>query len=546
MNKKLYAGLSVCLASSIVVSACSDSQQNSASPDANNGTASGGPVTVTIFAPQDPNTDYMTNTFTKLVEEKLNMKIQWTVTPYDAAKEKRKLAISSGDYPDAFMSQSWVDSFSPSELMKFGQQGVLVPLNKLIDEHAPVLKKNMEAIPYLKSAVTAPDGNIYGLPPVNECYHCSFPSKMWINTGWLQKLGLAMPKTTDEFKKVLQAFKTQDPNGNGKQDEIPLSGANETYGTHVTAFLMNAFVYNDDSTYLDVQNGKLNVAAMQPQWKEGLKYMASLYKEGLIDPGAFTQNADAFKQLGNRTDMTLLGAGAGMHPAIFIDIAGNPQQQNYDPVPPLTGPQGVKFATTTPFIDGFTFVITNKASKEKQAALIKLADYLASEEGTTLATMGEKGVNWDVASANDKGLDGQPAKYVPVQRPKGEKPLNNKWGEIGSFLKTKDYRSSWAAPMDIKDAAGYERRLHEATKLYDGSQPKEVLPKIIYLDEAANTEASLMKTNIKKYVEENMLQFITGAKDIDSSWEAYLAGFKNLNVERFLQIYQQAYDKMKK
>ncbi|UUZ89980.1 hypothetical protein LJK87_28650 [Paenibacillus sp. P25] len=53
---------------------------------------------------------------------------------------------------------------------------------------------------------------------------------------------------------------------------------------------------------------------------------------------------------------------------------------------------------------------------------------MASEEGTTLASMGEKGVNWNDAGPNDIGLDGKPAKYVPIQRPSGEKPLNNRWG----------------------------------------------------------------------------------------------------------------------
>ncbi|UUZ83872.1 extracellular solute-binding protein [Paenibacillus sp. P26] len=431
MRKRMVSVFTVCLIGVAAVSGCSGDNSAKQPAGGSSTESSSGPVTVTIFAPQDPNTDYKTNKFTKLVEDKLGIRIEWTVTPYDAAKEKRRLSLSSGDYPDAFMTQTWVDEFTPSDLMKYGQQGVLVPLNKLIDQYAPTLKKNLETIPYEKAALTSPDGNIYGLSAINECYHCSFPSKMWINSAWLQKLGLSMPKTTDEFKKVLEAFKNQDPNGNGKKDEVPLSGANETYGTHVTAFLMNAFIYNDDSTYLRLNNGKLDVAAMQPEWKEGLKYIASLYKEGLIDQGAFTQNADAYKRLGNRTDVTLLGAGAGMHPAIFIDIGANPLQKNYDPVPPLTGPQGVQLATTSQFIDGFNFAITNKATPEKQIALIKLADYLASEEGTTLASMGEKGVNWNDAGPNDIGLDGKPAKYVPIQRPSGEKPLNNRWGKSG-------------------------------------------------------------------------------------------------------------------
>lgn len=39
-----------------------------------------------------------------------------------------------------------------------------------------------------------------------------------------------MPQTTDDLIKVLEAFKTKDPNGNGKADEIPMSLVNGNGG----------------------------------------------------------------------------------------------------------------------------------------------------------------------------------------------------------------------------------------------------------------------------------------------------------------------------
>ena len=56
-----------------------------------------------------------------------------------------------------------------------------------------------------------------------------------------------MPTTTEEFYEVLKAFKTQDPNGNGKADEIPLIGSKDGWNQRPQDFLMNAFVYaNND------------------------------------------------------------------------------------------------------------------------------------------------------------------------------------------------------------------------------------------------------------------------------------------------------------
>ena len=41
-----------------------------------------------------------------------------------------------------------------------------------------------------------------------------------IRKDWVDKLGLAMPATTDELFEVLKAFQEQDANGNGEADEV--------------------------------------------------------------------------------------------------------------------------------------------------------------------------------------------------------------------------------------------------------------------------------------------------------------------------------------
>lgn len=75
---------------------------------------------------------------------------------------------------------------------------------------------------------TAPDGHIYSMPWIEELgegkesIH-TVNGMAWINKEWLDNLGLEMPQTTDQLMTVLEAFKTQDPNGNGEADEIPLA-----------------------------------------------------------------------------------------------------------------------------------------------------------------------------------------------------------------------------------------------------------------------------------------------------------------------------------
>ena len=66
-----------------------------------------------------------------------------------------------------------------------------------------------------------------------------------------------MPQTTEELYQVLTAFKTQDPNGNGKADEVPFTGATTGWNTTLDGYLMNPFEFNDgrDRLYLDRRHG---------------------------------------------------------------------------------------------------------------------------------------------------------------------------------------------------------------------------------------------------------------------------------------------------
>jgi putative aldouronate transport system substrate-binding protein len=421
---------------------------------------------------------------------------------------------------------------------------VLVPLNDLIEQYAPNIKAAMESNPELKTFNTAPDGNIYGLVAYSQCFHCSYPNKMWINTDWLTKLGLEMPTTPEEFKSVLTAFKTQDPNGNGKADEVALSGSTEDFGVRVLPFLMNGFVYNDDRNYLNLTGGKVESAAIKTEWKEGLTFAKSLYDEGLIDPGAFTQNAEAFKKIGENADAEILGAGAGMHPAIFVNLDGE-RSAHYNPVPPLQGPHG-SYATHDAggVSPGAKFAITNKASKEAQIALIKLADYMYGWEGQTNAASGMKGIDWEDPAPGDVALgEGIEPKIKPIPGKEGEAPRNAGWSGMGHMYMPRDYRDSWVQGTDIYDSANYERRLYQATLLYQGREPQELFPLwSVWIDPNDVDEMSMLQTNIKKYIEQNALQFVTGNKDLEKDWDAYVKGLQDLGLDRYLEILQKAYD----
>ncbi|SFI75319.1 putative aldouronate transport system substrate-binding protein [Paenibacillus sp. UNC496MF] len=551
MKKSIWVSLMLIVIASLALSGCGGSGSDnaggasgtagSAAPE---GTASK-PVTIGFFAPQGkaPLED---NDYTKYVEQKFNVSIKWDLAPTDALVDRRQLLLASGDYPEVFLE----GKFTNADLLTYGKQGVLIPLNGLIDKYAPNLKAMMDKKPYLKEAMTAPDGNIYGIPRFNECYHCTFSQKFWINKEWLDKLGLSVPTTTDELYAVLKAFKTKDPNGNGKADEIPLTGAPNKYvwNGNIDAYLMNAFIYNDNDKYLTVADGKVDFAPNKPQWKEGLAYMHKLYGEGLIDKASFTQNDQAVGQLGNREGDEVVGSITTALLSYLVNTYDDAitRHKHWVIVPPLKGPEGVRLAGMSQGFGEFAMAITNKASEAQQIAAIRIADYAFSEEGALLSEYGVKeGIGWKKAEADEKNIDGKPAKYSfsNLQPVDPNVVRNDSWTLLGPKDLSKDFRDLFATAQDPLTSAGYEKRLADATKTYAPYAPKAFYPSSTFIRPEDTDTMAQLSTSIKDYVQSNMAQFIIGDKSLDKDWDAYVKGFDGLNLAQYVQIYQSALEK---
>ena len=105
-----------------------------------------------------------------------------------------------------------------ASLVKYGAEGWLMTWNDYInEEYMPNFYALCQRAPGLLESITAADGNIYGLPQFDYSITDVTNDTLIINTEWLEKVGMDMPTTTEEFYQVLKAFKEAgDLNGNGK------------------------------------------------------------------------------------------------------------------------------------------------------------------------------------------------------------------------------------------------------------------------------------------------------------------------------------------
>lgn len=479
--------------------------------------------------------DFETNEFTKLYEEKTNVHINWETTPKVGLKEKRNLLLASGNYPDILFGTD----LTFEEQMMYGSQGILIDMKPLIDKWGFELKKHLDNIDWLENAITTPDGSILSLPHIDECFHCYYGQKMWINNTWLEELGLDMPETTEDFKNVMIAFKEKDPNGNGKSDEVPLTGALNIWHSEIPDFLMCSFIYcdGDDNTFrVTVKDGIVDCIADRPEFREGLRYIASMYELDLIDPGAFTQNRDQLKQLGEGSEDQVIGAASSGWFGYFSSFDGE-RHKDYVAVPPLKGPEGVQLCGYYPF--GYytgAFSITN--TNPYPDASYRWADWMFGEEGQRTKDIGREGIEWEKPEDGEIAINGEQAKIRPLA-PLGE--VQNITWKVGPAGKTTDFRLSEVRAEDPYTPTGLETRLYNETQKYVGFEPEEVYPPLYMTNEQID-EMAQIKGALMSYIEESMARFITGDLDIDKDWDQYVKGLNDLDMERYEEICQAAYD----
>ncbi|MGT2959246.1 ABC transporter substrate-binding protein [Streptococcus bovimastitidis] len=530
MKKRWITSSVVVLASAIVLGACG-AKNTVSSPDYELKKVSfplKDKVTLkfmtgsSTLAPKDPNKKLIL----KRMEKETGVKIEWTNYQSDFA-EKRNLDISSGDLPDAIHN----DGASDVELMSWAKQGVIIPVDDLIEKYMPNLQKVLEEKPEYKSMITAPDGHIYSFPWIEELgegkesIH-SVNDMAWINKDWLDKLGLEMPQTTEELVKVLEAFKTKDPNGNGKADEIPMSFINSP-GNEDFKVLLGSFGEGDNDDHLIVNNdNKVDFTADNDSYKEGIKFMRTLQEKGLLDSEAFEQDWNSYVAKG----------GENKFGVYFTWDKNNVTgaKSNYELLPVLSGPNGEKNVTRTNNV-GFSrdrMVITS-ANKNLELT----AKWIDQQYTPLQSVQNNWGTFGDTKQQNIFKFDKEKKmlKHLPLE---GTAPTEiRQKTEVGGPLAILDsyYGKVTTMPDDAKWRLDLLKENYVPYMKNNNIYPK-VFMKEKDLDKTAQIEADMTD-----YIARKRAEWITKG-GIDKEWDAYKKELSRYGLNDWLTIKQKYYD----
>ncbi|MGL4308067.1 MAG: extracellular solute-binding protein [Cetobacterium sp.] len=427
------------------------------------------------------------------------------------------LAISSGKLPD-IISLSF-----PDKLESLGMEGGMIPLNDLIDKHAPNIKAFFEKYPRYKMDAVAADGKIYFIPDYYDWYAMRAAQGIFIRQDWLDKLGLKQPQTMEEFYQVMKAFKEKDPNGNGIADEVPYFDRTTEFADKELLGLFGA----EFGFYVD--NGKVEYGPEQPRFKEAMKEVIKWYKEGLIDPEIFTrgfQGRDYMlrNDLGGvtfdwfasttayNTDKEILSKNKDFK---FIAIAP----------PEYKGKRYAPDARTT-YLGGWGIT----ASAKDPVAAIKYFDYWFSQKGFELS-------NWGVEGDTFK-RDANGKKYFTdkVMKADGKNPLQVLRGEGVQFrigaLQDYEYEKAWGNPQANEWAEMYMANDYVV----------DPMPTLKYTPEE-NKKIQKINSQLEMTLKEMSQKWILGAEDFDKTYNGFIKRLKEVGLDEAIKINQTAYDR---
>lgn len=480
------------------------------------------PTTLSYFVADDSNaaimtTDWNDNEFYQEMERRTGVHLEFEMVSSADYQTNFNLMIASGNLADMiYVGASYYAEGVDAAI----DDGYFLDLTDLVDEYMPNYEKIRTSDIQYELLSTTDSGRLGAVYELRQSKQGPWLG-LWIRQDWLDDLNLDTPVTFDDYHEVLTAFK------NEKGATAPLilnfSGSDGEFGT------MSGGLNVLNSWQLD-ETGKVNFGPYMDAWKEYVTIMHQWYTEGLIDPD--------FMATDERTaDMAKVVTGAsGVFAALYTmpsvyEAASEDPNMNLAPVNPPVMNEGDEghIRLRDSYTSGNTAI---SADSENWEVALRWLDYLYTDEGALLANYGVEG---DTFEFDENG--------EPVFT---DKILNNENGwtmtqTVASYLCPSAGIANWSDWT--RELAGVPEKDQACYDVWSEFSDDWRLPSSVTLTQEESTERAALYADISTIVKEQTAQFISGALDIESNWDAYISALEASGMERAIEITQAAYDR---
>lgn len=548
--KKLQKVSAVLLAAMLSVSAlagCTSNPGNTGGKDTNSQTSGG----LTASASTDPNKTHKLkilapepnhNKFTVFAdrdeypvfqklqamfdEQKLELDYELVAAEQFQVVLQTRLA-SANNLPDIVN----VSALDDASVMDMAKQGTVLPLLDLIKQHSNGNIMNMydNVFPTAKALTLSPEGEMYWFSNLHKKIYGDSTAPIGLGIllrkDWMDKLSLKTPTTTAELKEVLTAFRKQDANGNGKEDEI--------FKLDTTTFancLAQYFGLGTDIIAVDPVNKKI----VSPWYQDGIKEYFS-YVQGLVNDKIIDASLIGSRDLAaQRSAENKVGAqnDYGMATWLKAEVQGV-EGVEFMPIMPLKAVDSIKPAAVIEPADltWNKYVIT-KACTDTEGA-IKLFDVIYTEEYATLCAFGVEGEYYEERDGVKYYL---PQGTIEEQAKERKANGNMIWRYVYPLVQLPNLESELAdAPKPMAD---FQLEIMK----YDTWYPNGLGNFLAIPTKEETEEINKLSNGIFTYSQELQTKLTMGQLSIDN-WAEYTAEFDKLGLPRLIELRQQQLDR---
>lgn len=224
---------------------------------------------------------YENNAYTRLLKEKLNVQ---NIDLFEAIDGEYgnsvAMAILGKDIPDVML----IDDYQYLKLLV--ENDMIEDLTEAYNKSASDRIKDIYS-GYgsdIFNSVTF-NGKLMALPDTNIEHG---PNMLWLRKDWMDKLGLAPPKTLKDAEYIIQQFIEKDPGGNGIGNTIGLVSSPELTSKQGYSYMTQTDIIfaNFDSypkQWIKDKNGNVQYGSVAPESKNALVHMNELYEKGILD-----------------------------------------------------------------------------------------------------------------------------------------------------------------------------------------------------------------------------------------------------------------------
>ncbi len=460
--------------------------------------------------------------FAQELEKQTGIKVEYMHPAVGLASEQFSLLMTSENIPDIVVS-NWHGYGGQQAL----DDGVIQPLNDVMDKWAPNYKKVLEEMPEVQKMLKTDSGNYYAFGFIREDPSLGTYGGPIVRADWLKKVGMEIPETIDDWEKMLTAFKDE------LHVESPLMLVNAD-GPFTAGLISGAYGVTD-GFYLD--DGVVKYGPIQPEYKEFVQLMKSWYDKGLLDQnfagadGKILTNA----VLNGKTGVAYQLAGGGI--GAWLNAKRALGDEEFDlvgvPYPVLNRGDMPKFSQMdwqyTPLR---AWTISRDCKNVELAA--RLLDYGYSDEGYLLFNYGTEGVTYEMK-------DGKPA-FTDFA-------LKNPDGTSFSDILTRYTLCNSSGPalqsLEVTNATRSYPQQNEAIDNWKKSDAAAHLIPMVSFTQEESEELGSILVDLNTYQDEMLYGFIMGTESIDN-WDEYLERMDQVGASKAVKVYQSAVERYMK